>query len=175
MHIVSHRGSSLSSVRHPIHACAPVRCVVVVLFTRLLFLFVPLLFFRPFQMSSSKFHERLKSKDCATSAWGPWPLQTTRHPSQLARSIHHSIDFRQNCHVGNTTRRCRLCLFQDSDFEINFRWSLVFFLEVEHLSQPVGCARNKFLSRTVLQSLKSFLWMLDYVWMGFLLLIFGTS
>ena len=37
MHIVSHRGSSLSSPRHPIHACAFVRCVVVVLFTRLLF------------------------------------------------------------------------------------------------------------------------------------------
>ena len=32
------------------------------LFTRLLFLFVPLLFFRPFQMSSSEFHEKLKSK-----------------------------------------------------------------------------------------------------------------
>ena len=32
------------------------------LFTRLLFLFVPLLFFQPFQMSSSEFHERLKSK-----------------------------------------------------------------------------------------------------------------
>ena len=63
MHIVSHRGSSLSSQRHPIHACAPVRCVVVVLFTRLLFLFVPLLFFQTFQMSSSEFHERLKSKD----------------------------------------------------------------------------------------------------------------
>ena len=63
MHIVSHRGSSLSSPRHPIHACAPVRCVVVVLFTRLLFLSVLLLFFQTFQMSSSEFHERLKSKD----------------------------------------------------------------------------------------------------------------
>ena len=36
------------------------------------------------------------------------------------------------------------------------------FLEVEHLSQSVGCAENK---------LKSFLSMLDYVWMGYLLLI----
>ena len=63
MHIMSHRGSSLSSPRQPIHACPFVRCVVVVLFTRLLFLFVPLLFFQTFQMSSSEFHERLKSKD----------------------------------------------------------------------------------------------------------------
>ena len=35
-------------------------------------------------------------------------------------------------------------------------------------------ARNKLLFRTALQNLKSCLWMLDYVWMGYLLLIFGT-
>ena len=39
------------------------RCVVVVLFTRLLFFSVPLLFFQTFQMSSSEFHEKFKSKD----------------------------------------------------------------------------------------------------------------
>ena len=32
------------------------------------------------------------------------------------------------------------------------------FLEAEHFFQSVGCARTKLLSRTVLQSLKSFLW-----------------
>ena len=48
------------------------------------------------------------------------------------------------------------------------------FLEVEPLFQPVGCARNKLLSRTVLQSLEPFLCMLDCVWMGYLLSIFGT-
>ena len=53
----------LSSPRHPIHACPFVRCVVVVLFTRLLFFSVPLLFFQTFQMSSSEFHEKFKSKD----------------------------------------------------------------------------------------------------------------
>ena len=31
------------------------------------------------------------------------------------------------------------------------------FLETEHLSQLVGCARNKLLFSTVLQSLKSFI------------------
>ena len=46
--------------------------------------------------------------------------------------------------------------------------------EVETLFLSVGYARNKLLSRTVLQSLKSFLWMLGYVWMGYLLLVFGT-
>ena len=34
---------------------------------------------------------------------------------------------------------------------------------------------NKLRFRTVLQNLKSFRWMLDYVWMGYLLLIFVTS
>ena len=48
------------------------------------------------------------------------------------------------------------------------------FLEAEHLSQSVGCARNKLRFRTVPQSLKLFLWMLDYAWMGYLLLIFVT-
>ena len=81
MHIVSHRGSSLSSARHPIHACAFVRCVVVVLFTRLLFLFVPLLFFRPFQMSSSEFHERLKSKDLRDFRLGT--VATSDHETPL--------------------------------------------------------------------------------------------
>ena len=62
---MSHHGSrlKLSSPRHPIHACPFVRCVVVVLFTRLLFLSVPLLFFQTFQMSSSEFHEKFKSKN----------------------------------------------------------------------------------------------------------------
>ena len=85
MHIVSHRGSSLSSARHPIHACAPVRCVVVVLFTRLLFLFVPLLFFRPFQMSSSEFHERLKSKDLRDFRLGT--VATSDHETPLTETI----------------------------------------------------------------------------------------
>ena len=49
------------------------------------------------------------------------------------------------------------------------------FLEVEHLSRWVGCARNKLLFRTVPQNLRSSLWMLDYVRMGYLLLIFGTQ
>ena len=53
-------------------------------------------------------------------------------------------------------------------------WSCV-FLEVEHVFPPVGCARHKLRSRTVLQSLRLFLWMPNCVWMGYLLLIFGTS
>ena len=42
-------------------------------------------------------------------------------------------------------------------------------LEPEHLSPLVGCARNKRQYPTVLQSLKSSRWMLDYEWMDYLL------
>ena len=30
--------------------------------------------------------------------------------------IHHTSQFKQYCHVGNTAQKCRLGLFQDSDF-----------------------------------------------------------
>ena len=33
--------------------------------------------------------------------------------------IHHTCDFKQYCHVGNTAKQCRLGLFQDSDFAGN--------------------------------------------------------
>ena len=65
-------------------------------------------------------------------------------------------------------QHCRLGLFQDSDFvgdleDTRNQLPMVFcvFLEVEHLSPSVGCARNKRQCPTVPQSLKSFLWMLD--------------
>ena len=46
---------------------------------------------------------------------------------------------------------------------------LVFYWEKEHLFLSVGCARTRLLSRPVVQSLKSFFWVLDCVWMGYLL------
>ena len=30
--------------------------------------------------------------------------------------MHHTCEYRQFCHVGNTAKQCRLGLFQDSDF-----------------------------------------------------------
>ena len=61
---MSHRtcGSRPPCTRHPIHACALV-CFVVVDFSSpvSVLYFVPPLSFRPFQMSSSEFHERSRS------------------------------------------------------------------------------------------------------------------
>ena len=36
--------------------------------------------------------------------------------NRLISNIHHTCEYRQYCHVGNTAKQCRLGLFQDSDF-----------------------------------------------------------
>ena len=36
--------------------------------------------------------------------------------NRLISYIHHICEYRQYCHVGNTAKKCRLGLFQDSDF-----------------------------------------------------------
>ena len=45
-----------------------------------------------------------------------WTQACDRRLARLISYIHHTNDFRQNCHVGNTAQLCRLGLFQDSDF-----------------------------------------------------------
>ena len=45
---------------------------------------------------------------------------------RLSRSvsyIHHTCDYKQYCHVGDTAKQCRLGLFQDSDFAGNLEGS----------------------------------------------------
>ena len=110
-----------------------------------------------------------------------WTGASDRRLAWLISYIYHTNDCRQYCHVGNTAQHCRLGLFPDSDFACDLQdskstsgWSLA-SSEVEHLSPSVGCARSELLSRTVLQSLKSFLLMLDYAWMGYLLSVSGTK
>ena len=88
---MSHRtcGSSPPCTRHPIHACAPVCCVLVVFSSPVL--------------SSTSSHRSPSSPSrcspqrstrgpgpipCATSAWGPWSHPTMRHPSQ---NMHHFV------------------------------------------------------------------------------------
>ena len=44
-----------------------------------------------------------------------WTQACDRRLARLVSHIHHTNDFRQYCHVGNTAQHCRLGLFQDSD------------------------------------------------------------
>ena len=45
-----------------------------------------------------------------------WTQACDRRLARLVSDIHHTNDFRQYCHVGNTAQHCRLGLFQDADF-----------------------------------------------------------
>ena len=52
-----------------------------------------------------------------------WTQACDRRLARLISSIHHSSDYRQYCHVGNTAQHCRLGLFQDSDFADDLEYS----------------------------------------------------
>ena len=45
-----------------------------------------------------------------------WTQACDRRLARLTSDIHHTNDYRQYCHVGNTPQHCRLGSFQDSDF-----------------------------------------------------------
>ena len=45
-----------------------------------------------------------------------WTKACDKRLSRLISYIHHTCDYKQYCHVGNTAKQCRLGLFQDFDF-----------------------------------------------------------
>ena len=45
-----------------------------------------------------------------------WTNACDKRLSRLISYIHHTCDYKQYCHVGNTAKQCRLRLCQDSDF-----------------------------------------------------------
>ena len=45
-----------------------------------------------------------------------WTKACDKRPNRLISHIHHTCEYKQCCHVGNTAKQCRLGLFQDSDF-----------------------------------------------------------
>ena len=45
-----------------------------------------------------------------------WFKTCDKRLSRLISYIHHTCEYKQYCHVGNTAKQCRLGLFQDSDF-----------------------------------------------------------
>ena len=87
-----------------------------------------------------------------------WTKACEKRLSRLISYIHHTCDYKQYCHVGNTAKQCRLGLFQDSGFarvledsKIHIRWNNCAFWEVIRLFQLAGCVRNKLQFRTVQQ------------------------
>ena len=45
-----------------------------------------------------------------------WTKACDKRLSRLISHIHHTCEYKQYCHVGNTAKQYRLGLFQDSDF-----------------------------------------------------------
>ena len=45
-----------------------------------------------------------------------WTKDCDKRLNRLISYIHHTCEYKQYCHVGNTAQQCRLGLFQDSDF-----------------------------------------------------------
>ena len=45
-----------------------------------------------------------------------WAEACDKRLNRLISYIHHTCEYKQYCHVGNTAKQCRLGLFQDSDF-----------------------------------------------------------
>ena len=45
-----------------------------------------------------------------------WTKACDKRLIRLISYTHHTCEYRQYCHVGNTAKQCRLGLFQDSDF-----------------------------------------------------------
>ena len=48
-----------------------------------------------------------------------WTKACDKRLNRLISYIHHTCEYKQCCHVGNTGKQCRLGLFQDSDFAGN--------------------------------------------------------
>ena len=45
-----------------------------------------------------------------------WTKACDKRLNRLISYIHHTCEYKQYCHVGNTAKQCKLGLFQDSDF-----------------------------------------------------------
>ena len=103
----------------------------------------------------------LRSVNNFARAVTKWSLACDRRLARLTTYIHHTSDFRQYCHVGNTAQHCLLRLFQDSDFAGDLEDSnstsgenSYVSLEAEHLSQSVSwiCKKQTSVSHSSTES-----------------------
>ena len=97
-----------------------------------------------------------------------WTRACDKRSARLIAYIHHTCEFKQCCHVGNTAQQCRLGLFQDSDFAGDLEDSKSTSGELlcifgSHTFVPVSWMK-----------LKLFLSIQVHAWMDTQLLIFGT-
>ena len=101
-----------------------------------------------------------------------WTKSCDKRLVRLMSYIHHTIEDRQYCYVGN--QQCGLGLFQDSDFAGDLEW-----MNSKHLWKSHVCAEKLDVQDTVfsfaqfLQKLRSCLSMQVYAWTVFPLSLCG--
>ena len=66
-----------------------------------------------------------------------WTKACDKRLNRLISYIHHSCEYKQYCHVGNTAKQCRLGLFQDSDFA-----GIHFCRNIMHLRKSYICSNK---------------------------------
>ena len=78
-----------------------------------------------------------------------WTKACDKRLNRLISYIHHTSEYKQYCHVGNTAKQCRLGLFQDSDFAGDLgdakstSGEHYVFSEVIRLFQQVGMCKKQ--------------------------------
>ena len=100
-----------------------------------------------------------------------WTRAWDKRLARLISCIHHTREFKQYCHVGNTAQQSRLGLFQDSDFARDLEDSKSTSGEIlcilgSHTFVPISsmCKKNKHLFHTVRRNLRLSLLMQVYAW-----------
>ena len=76
-----------------------------------------------------------------------WTKACDKRLNRLISYIHHTCEYKQYCHVGNTAKQCRLGLFQDSDFAGDLEDSKstsggTLCIFGAHMFQEVGCKKQ---------------------------------
>ena len=111
-----------------------------------------------------------------------WTQAYDKRLARLIFYIHHTNDYRQYCHVENTAQHCRLGFIPRLrlchrlwGLKVNLRRCVVYFWKHNICPSQLDVQETNIGFAQLYRIWSHFRWMLDYVWMGYLLLIFVTS
>ena len=109
-----------------------------------------------------------------------WTRACDKRLARLISYIHHTCEFNQRCHEGNTAQQCRLGLFQDSDFAGDLvdtkstSGGLLCIFRKSHVrANKLDVQEKDFSFTQFYRSWNNFSRCRFYAWMEFQLLIFG--
>ena len=88
-----------------------------------------------------------------------WTKACDKRLNRLISFFHHTCEYRQYCHVGNTAEQCRLGLFQDSDFAGDLEdskstsgWTLCVFGSHTYVPRSWMCKKETSVSHSSAES-----------------------